>query len=138
VPSTSALKRHLELLEPKRNDIVKAVAKLQRQDGAAIEDVDFRASRQLDRDLFRQLAKGDWIGKRQGLIFAAPNSDRKTWLACALGQKACRYGRSLLYHRLPRLFADLELVRSDGRFPWLFGQSVRADLLILDYRGPTS
>ena len=107
-----------------------------RHAGAAIEDVDYRAPRQLDRDLFRQLAQGDWIGKRQNLIITGPCGVGKTWLACALGQKACRDGRAVLYHRLPRLFADLELAHGDGRFPRLFRQIVRADLLILDDWGP--
>jgi DNA replication protein DnaC len=60
----------------------------------------------------------------------------KTWLACALGHKACRDGKSVLYHRLPRLFAELELAHGDGRFPRLFRQLVKADLLILDDWGP--
>ena len=77
--------------------------------GAAIEDVDYRAPRKLDRDLFRRLADGEWIEKRQNLIVTEPCGVGKTWLACALGQKACRDGRTVLYHRLPRLFADLEL-----------------------------
>lgn len=104
--------------------------------GASIEDVDYRTPRQLDRDLFRQLALGDWIGKRQNLIITGPCGVGKTWLACALGQKACRDGRTVLYHRLPRLFADLELAHGDGRYPKLFRQLVRTDLLILDDWGP--
>jgi DNA replication protein DnaC len=104
--------------------------------GAAIEDVDYRTPRQLDRDLFRQLAQGDWIEKRQNLIITGPCGVGKTWLACALGQKACRDGRTVLYHRLPRLFAELELAHGDGRFPRLFRQLVRTDLLILDDWGP--
>ena len=43
-----------------------------RHAGAAIEDVDYRTPRQLDRDLFRQLAQGDWIAKGQGLIITGP------------------------------------------------------------------
>ena len=107
-----------------------------RHGGAAIEDVNYRAPRQLDRDLFRQLAHGDWIGKRQNLIIPGPCGVGKTWLACALGQKACRDGRTVLYHRLSRLFADLELAHGDGRFPRLFRQIIRTDLLILDDWGP--
>jgi DNA replication protein DnaC len=107
-----------------------------RQVGAAIEDVDYRAPRQLDRELFRQLALGDWIEKRQNLIITGPCGVGKTWLACALGQKACRDGRGVLYHRLPRLFAELELAHGDGSFPRLFRSLVRVDLLILDDWGP--
>ena len=107
-----------------------------RHGGAAIEDVNYRAPRQLDRDLFRQLAHGDWIGKRQNLIITGPCGVGKTWLACALGQKACRDGRTVLYHRMSRLFADLELAHGDGRFPRLFRQIIRTDLLILDDWGP--
>ncbi len=107
-----------------------------RNSGAAIEDVDYRASRQLDRDLFRRLAQGDWIEKRQNLLITGPCGVGKTWLACALGQKACRDGRTVLYHRLPRLFAELELAHGDGRFPRLFRQLVRTDLLIIDDWGP--
>jgi DNA replication protein DnaC len=107
-----------------------------RNSGAAIEDVDYRAPRQLDRDLFRRLAEGAWIEKRQNLLITGPCGVGKTWLACALGQKACRDGRTVLYHRLPRLFAELELAHGDGRFPRLFRQLVRTDLLILDDWGP--
>ena len=39
----------------------------------------------------------------------------KSWLACALGHKACRDGRRVLYHRIPRLFEALALARGDGR-----------------------
>jgi hypothetical protein len=60
----------------------------------------------------------------------------KTWLACALGQKACRDNRTVLYKRLPRLFAELGLAHGDGRFPRLFRNLVRVDLLILDDWGP--
>ena len=55
---------------------------------------------------------------------------------CALGHTAIRAGRTVLYHRLPGLFADLELARGDGRFERLFRKLVRTDLLILDDWGP--
>lgn len=77
--------------------------------GACIEDVDFRTPRKLDKALFQRLATGRWIDERQNLLITGPCGVGKTWLACALGQRACRDGVSVLYHRLPRLFADLEL-----------------------------
>jgi len=104
--------------------------------GACIEDVDYRASRKLDKALFKQLATGHWIEDHQNLLITGPCGVGKTWLACALGQRACRDNRTILYHRLPRLFGDLELAHGDGRFPRLFRQLVKADLLILDDWGP--
>lgn len=107
-----------------------------RHAGACIEDVDFRTPRKLDKALFQQLATGRWIDESQNLLITGPCGVGKTWLACALGQMACRDGMTVLYHRLPRLFASLELAHGDGRFPRLFRQLVKVDLLILDDWGP--
>ena len=104
--------------------------------GACVEDVDYRTSRRLDKALFQQLATGRWIDESRSLLITGPCGVGKTWLACALGQRACRDGLTTLYHRVPRLFADLELAHGDGRFPRLFRQLTRVDLLILDDWGP--
>jgi len=56
--------------------------------------------------------------------------------AFALGQRACRDNLTVIYQRLPRLVADLELAHGDGSFPRPFRSLVKADLLILDDWGP--
>ncbi|HSM19768.1 MAG TPA: IS21-like element helper ATPase IstB [Hyphomicrobiales bacterium] len=104
--------------------------------GAAIEDVDYRTPRKLDKALFQKLATARWIAEKRNLLITGPCGVGKTWLASALGQKACRDDRTVIYKRLPRLFAELELAHGDGRFPRLFRSLVRADLLILDDWGP--
>ena len=78
---------------------------------AAVEDVDYRAVRGLDRALFQALIAGRWIDEAQNLIIEGPAGVGKSWLACALGQKACRDNRSVLYQRIPRMFGDLALAR---------------------------
>jgi len=99
---------------------------------ATIEDVDYRAPRGLDRTLFHKLAAGDWIDVPHNLIIEGPTGVGKSWLACALGHKACRDNRSVLYQRIPRLFPDLALARGDGRYPRLMRALGGVKLLILD------
>src|SRR3954451_6991624 len=99
---------------------------------AVVEDVDYRAARGLDRALFQSLAGGRWIEEAQNLIIEGPTGVGKSWLACALGQKACRDNRSVLYQRVPKMFADLALGRGDGRYPRLMRAITGVKLLILD------
>ena len=103
---------------------------------AAIEDVDFRTPRKLDKALFQQLSTGRWIAEHRNLLVTGPCGVGKSWLSCALAQKACRDGYSVHYARVPRLFADLELAHGDGRFARLFRTLTKVDLLILDDWGP--
>ena len=107
-----------------------------RHSQAAIEDVDYRTPRRLDKALFQQLTAGKWIAEHRNLLVTGPCGIGKSWLACALAQKACRDGYTVVYARVPRLFADLELAHGDGRFTRLFRTLVKADLLILDDWGP--
>jgi DNA replication protein DnaC len=99
---------------------------------AAVEDVDYRTPRGLDRVLFQKLAQGGWIEDRRNLIIEGPTGVGKSWLACALGHRACRDNHSVLYQRIPRMFADLALVRGDGRYPRLMRALGGVKLLILD------
>jgi DNA replication protein DnaC len=107
-----------------------------RHANAAPEDIDYRTRRNLDKALFQQLLTGKWIRDRRNLIITGPCGVGKTWLACALAQKACRENVTVLYKRLPRMFAELEIGHGDGRFPRVFRSLTRVDLLILDDWGP--
>ena len=68
-------------------------AKLRHQ--AVVEDVDYRIARGLDRALFQKLIAGDWIDAHDNIIFSGETGLGKSWLACALGHKACRDNRSV-------------------------------------------
>lgn len=103
---------------------------------ASVEDVDYRATRGLDRGLFLKLATCEWIRARHNLLITGPCGVGKSWLACALGHKACREDLSVNYHRMPRLFSALALARADGRYARLLRSLARLDLLILDDWGP--
>ena len=66
----------------------------------------------------------------------SPTGVGKSWLACALGHKACREGFSVLYRRAPRLFADLATARGEGRLARMLATLERTRLLIIDDWGP--
>jgi DNA replication protein DnaC len=127
---TLLLDREASLRQDKRFTARLRAARLRQQ--AAVEDVDYRSPRGLDRALFQKLAEGDWIKGHDNLVLVGPTGVGKSWLAAALGHKACRDNQSVLYQRVPRLFEDLALGRGDGRHPRLLKSLGRADLLILD------
>jgi len=99
---------------------------------AAVEDVDYRAARGLDRALFQSLIAGNWIEAHDNLVISGPTGVGKSFLASALGHKACRDNHSVLYQRVPKLFGDLALARGDGRYGRLFRALAGVRLLILD------
>lgn len=103
---------------------------------AVIEDTDYRTARGLDRALFQKLASCDWIRQSQHLVISGPTGTGKSWLACALGHKACREGFSVLYRRAPRLFAELATARGEGRLARMLTSLERTRLLIIDDWGP--
>ena len=91
-----------------------------------------RTPRHIDRALLARLVAGDWIDQKQNCLITGPTGIGKSWLACALGHKACRDGRSVLYQRVSRLFEALALARGDGRHSRMLKSLSRIDLLILD------
>ncbi len=103
-----------------------------RQACACVEDVDYRARRGLDKGLFLTLASCDWIAQHRNVLLTGPTGVGKTYLACALAQKACREGYKVQYLRTPRLFEELRLAHADGRYPKLMAGLAKTDLIVLD------
>ncbi len=97
-----------------------------------MEDLDLHAPRGPDRALRQMLIGGAWIDAHDNLTITGPTGVGKGWIACALGHRACRDIRSVLYQRVPKLFADLALARGDGRCGRLFRALGGVQLLILD------
>jgi DNA replication protein DnaC len=110
------------------------VAKLRQ--AASVENVDYRSPRGLDRALFQKLATSQWVRDHQHVAITGPTGTGKSWLACALGHRACRDGFSVLYRRASRLFADLAQARGEGRLARLMTSLERTQLLIIDDWGP--
>src|SRR4051812_4618297 len=107
------LERESTLRQQKRFQSRAKAAKLRHL--AAVEDVDYRTPRGLDRALFLKLAGCDWIRERRHCLLTGPSGVGKSWLACALGYKACRENLSVLYRRGARPLPPPALGPRPGR-----------------------
>lgn len=105
-------------------------AKLKQQ--ACVEDVDFRHPRGLDRSVFFSLAECRWIRQHHNLIITGPTGVGKSFLACALGNKACRLGFTVRYWRTSRLLQAVAAARADGSYATLIHKLQKTELLLLD------
>lgn len=100
---------------------------------ASVEDIDFRAPRGLDRSLVRSLTQNSaWVTEHQNIFLLGPCGVGKSWLACALAEKACRDGFTAFFIRTPRLFRELALARADGSLGNKLARLARIDVLIVD------
>ena len=99
---------------------------------ATVEELDFHTPRNLNRAFIMELAGCEWIRRHHNLIITGPTGVGKTYLACALGHRACVMGYRVRYHRVGRLLSQLALARGDGSYLKVMGSLVKVELLILD------
>lgn len=102
---------------------------------ACIEDIDYRTPRGLDKSVILRLAECGWITRAQNVIITGPTGVGKTYLACALANRACRMGYAAFYIRIPNLFQNLGVARGDGSYPKVMRKLLKAKVLILDDLG---
>jgi DNA replication protein DnaC len=125
------VQREIDWRDGKRVERLLKAAKL-KVSAACIEDIDWRASRGLDRSLITELAGCDWMRRAHNVLITGATGVGKTWLACALGHRAARCGFTVFYARAPRLLEELRVAHGDGSFGRRLTQLARTDLLILD------
>jgi DNA replication protein DnaC len=100
--------------------------------GACIEDIETSAERGLDKAMVRQLASCTWVAEHLNVLLSGPTGVGKSYVACALGQVACRRGHRVLYRRVPRLLDEVALARAEGSCARLLARFAKADILVLD------
>jgi DNA replication protein DnaC len=100
-----------------------------------VEDIDFKTPRGIDKSVILRLANCEWIKSAQNIIITGPTGVGKTYLTCALANRACRMGFSAFYIRIPKLFQELTIARADGSYPKIMKKLTKTRLLALDDLG---
>lgn len=100
--------------------------------GASMEEIEYYEDRKLDKDKLTELAACKYINDGHHIILKGASGNGKTYLACALGEAACRKLFSVLYIRMPELLDDLSYAKASGEFRKAIKMYKKVDLLILD------
>lgn len=105
-------------------------AKLRHQ--AVFEDIDMSSARGINKALILELGTCRWVKEHENILILGPTGAGKTWLACALAQKACREGHTVLYHRLSKLLYELAINKGEGSYLKVLKTIAKVEILILD------
>lgn len=97
-----------------------------------LEDIDYRVTRNIDRQMMTTFSECTWIANHRNIIITGKTGTGKSYIACALGNMACRLNYSVKYYRLPRLLTDLNIAKMDGSYTRYLSQLKKCHLLILD------
>lgn len=121
-----------ELLQRENRRLERVLKEAKLRSRGVIEDIDFSATRGLDKATFLSMVESRWVEHHHNVIVLGPTGVGKTFIACALAQRAIRDGHRAIYVRVPRLLDDLALARADGRLSKVMNSLARCDVLLLD------
>lgn len=108
------------------------LSKARLRQSACIEDLDFRTARGLERSVITSLATSEWVRQRHNILICGPTGSGKSFIACALAQKACRDGYSAIYHRASKLFHELAIAKSTAKYNSMVSSLSKKDVLVVD------
>ncbi|MEK6706384.1 MAG: IS21-like element helper ATPase IstB [Bdellovibrionota bacterium] len=121
-----------ELTEQENRRMSSRLRRAHLRQQACMENIDFKATRGMDKSLIKSLGACLWLKDRLNILITGPCGVGKSFIACALGQRACAHGYTVSYVRAPRLFSDLAIAKGDGRYSRLMKSLSKTNLLIID------
>jgi DNA replication protein DnaC len=121
-----------EVLARGNSRIARSLKDAKLKQHCSVEDVDFETPRNLRRAHFLELAQCRWIKQGQNLIITGPTGSGKSFLACALADKACKLELKARYFKVAELARELVVARHDGSYPRLMAHLAKTHLLIID------
>lgn len=125
----------LELVDRERRAAERRLKAARFPTSKTLEEFDFNVQSSINKPLVLELAKGDWIDKRENLLLIGASGTGKTHLATALALSACLQGRKVKFYRVTELIALMLEAREEKHLLRFKAQLVRQDLVVLDELG---
>ena len=129
---------HHELTHKKNKKIARLLSNSKLKHNVRLEDIHDDSSRGLDRSMLLKLLKLEFITKHENIIITGATGCGKTYLACAIGNKACIEGYSVKFIKLPTFLEEIQISHETGTFSQLLSKLMSFDVLILDDFGLNS
>jgi len=104
---------------------------------ACVEDIDYKTPRGINQSVMMSLIACDWVKRHHNIIITGPTGTGKTFLACALTNKACREGYRAFYIRSPKFSYQMALAKGDGSYGKTINKLAKAHVLVIDDLGLT-
>jgi DNA replication protein DnaC len=99
---------------------------------ASLEEIRYKADRNLDRGIIARLSTCEYIKKAENLLLTGLTGSGKSFLACALGHQSCQMGHSVMYFSHQKLLLRLKMARTDATIYKFFEKLAKTELLIID------
>ena len=129
---------HQEQVHKKNSKIKRLLKNADLRTQVRLEDIQHDDSRGFTRPQLLSLMKLEFLNKHENIIITGATGCGKTYLACAIGNKACIEGYKVRFIKLPTFIEELKIHRGIGTFSRLLTMMLSYDLLILDDFGLTT
>ena len=125
----------LELIDRERRAADRRLKAAKFPTHKTLDEFDFKARPSVNKPLVLELAKGEYLDRRENLLLVGPSGTGKTHLATALGIAACGLGKKVRFWRVTELITSLAEAKEERQLLRVRGQLAKLDLLILDELG---
>ena len=99
---------------------------------ASIEEIDYTIDRGLDKNLMDRLADLSFVRESRDLFITGSTGTGKSYIATALGVKACQKGMRVMYANTYRLMGKLKLAKAKGDIIKELKRIEKTDVLIME------
>lgn len=125
----------LELIDRERRLVERRIKQARFPAVKQLESFDFKAIPGLNKMLVLDLARSEYVSRRENVILLGPSGVGKTHIALALGLAACQKGLSVRFTTASQMVHELIEARDEKRLVRLQAQLAKVSLLIVDELG---